>query len=216
LEVWGAQGAYNGGTGGKGGYSAGNYNGNGTMYVCVGGMDGYNGGGPNINLGQNGGGATHIAITTNRGILSSYKNNQSEVILVAGGGGGANDNGTGGSGGGTTGGTGTTISNNVSVVGATGGTQTAGGTFTGKIYTNQVVVSGSFGQGGYSTCTSSQPTDTGGSGGGGWYGGGGTPYSGCGGGGSGHINTSKISSGSMSNGIQSGNGKALITWMPVL
>ena len=215
--MWGAQGCANSsGKGGKGGYSSGNYNGNGSLYVCVGGQTtGYNGGGLQTSHGQNGGGATHFA-TTNRGVLSSYKNYQSEILLVAGGGGAANDLGVGGAGGGTSGGAGSqiTYSDNVVITGGTGGTQSSGGTFSGSAYSNdsRVIVNGSFGQGGYSTARS----DFGGCGGGGWYGGGGTPISGCGGGGSGHINTNKITNSSTTSGVREGNGYALITWMPVL
>ena len=174
----------------------------------------------NTSHGQNGGGATHIA-TTNKGVLSAYNNNQSEVLIVAGGGGGANDLGVGGAGGGTSGESGTqiTYSNDILIIGGTGGTQTSGGTFSGSAYSSnngRVIVNGSFGQGGYSYVPMSTYLDSGGCGGGGWYGGGGTPVSGCGGGGSGHINTNKITNGSTQSGIQEGNGKALITWMPVL
>ncbi len=222
MEVWGAQGCANiDAIGGKGGYSSGYYNGNGLLYVCVGGQtSGYNGGGLNVSHGQNGGGATHIA-TTNREVLSAYKNNQSEILIVAGGGGAANDLGVGGAGGGTSGGSGTqiTYSNGVIITGGTGGTQSSGGTFSGSAYSSnsRVIVNGSFGQGGYSYASANGiSNDTGGCGGGGWYGGGGTPVSGCGGGGSGHINTSKITNSSTTSGIREGNGYALITWMPVL
>ena len=60
--------------------------------------------------------------------------------------------------------------------------------------------------------------DSGGAGGGGWYGGGSTFifWSTGGGGGSGYINTSLVQNASMETGIWLGNGKALITWMPVL
>ena len=99
-------------SGGKGGYSIGNksLNSSNNLYVCVGGTGGtysgntggsagYNGGGKGGNGyqgdyqhiipgGAGGGGATHIAITTNRGVLKNYINNKSEIILVAGGGGG--------------------------------------------------------------------------------------------------------------------------------
>ena len=180
------------------------------MYICVGG-NGYNGGAGAS--GFNGGDATHIAITNNRGVLANYKSNQSEVLLVAGGGGGSNDIGTGGTGGGSTGGTGETVNYaGTEVVGATGGTQNSGGTFPGNLGDSQTIVNGSFGLGGYSQ----RGTDYGGGGGGGWYGGGGTPFSGCGGGGSGHINTSKITNGSMQSGVREGTGCAKITWMPVL
>ena len=111
LEVWGAQGGYP--EGGKGGYSFGNKSLNSSinLYIVVGGKGrvnvdgsnsyneksaGYNGGG----VGQvGGGGATHIAISNNRGVLANYVNNKNEVLIVAGGGGGF-DSGTGGGDGG--------------------------------------------------------------------------------------------------------------------
>ena len=58
--------------------------------------------------------------------------------------------------------------------------------------------------------------DFGGNGGGGWYGGGAAAFIGGGAGGSGYINTSLVKNGSMQTGVQTGNGKALVTWMPVL
>ena len=229
--MWGAQGCANSsGKGGKGGYSSGNYNGNGSLYVCVGGQTtGYNGGGLQTSHGQNGGGATHFA-TTNRGVLSSYKNYQSEILLVAGGGGAANDLGVGGAGGGTSGGAGSqiTYSDNVVITGGTGGTQSSGGTFSGSAYSNdsRVIVNGSFGQGGYSTARS----DFGGCGGGGWYGGnasggGEVSHDVGGGGGSGYIGgltngrtiAGNASMPSPTGGTETGhygNGYAVISWHP--
>ncbi len=120
LEVWGAAGGSDGtaGTGGKGGYSSGmlflsNAN---NVHIGVGGVGtssasgaggGYNGGGNAGNSGSSGagGGATHIAIQTNRGVLSEYENYKNEVLIVAGaGGGGGNSYQTinGGYGGGAT------------------------------------------------------------------------------------------------------------------
>ena len=76
LEVWGGQGMRNySGIGGKGGYSYGNYNGGGNLYVCVGRQgdyySAYNGGMGGVS-GQCGGGATHIA-TSDRGELKNYE-----------------------------------------------------------------------------------------------------------------------------------------------
>ena len=88
---------------------------------------------------------------------------------------------------------------------ATGGSQTAGGkTALINSKTATTKADGSFGQGGDGLFG----TDGGGMGGG--------VYVGAGGGGSGYINDSKVSNGSMKNGVNSGDGKALITWMPVL
>ena len=109
IECWGASGEYyNNKVGGKGGYSIGykSLGASNNLYVCVGskggdnlgntgGNGGYNGGGnggdgyPDFVGGSGGGGATHIAITSNRGELKNYKDYyQSELLLVAGGGGG--------------------------------------------------------------------------------------------------------------------------------
>ena len=143
--MWGAQGsAYAQGIGGKGGYSVGYYNGNGLMYVCVGGKGtAYNGGGHEQVAG---GDASHIAIKNNRGVLANYVNNKSEVLIVAGGGGGSNDIGKGGAGGGLNGGAGEqVVYSGQTIVGGTGGTQTSGGTFPGNM-TGQVIVSGTFGK----------------------------------------------------------------------
>lgn len=90
----------------KGGYTKGYaklYAGS-TLYIGVGGgssrlgSGGYNGGGVADGKSTdstymdawttNGGGATHIALNSNRGVLSSYTNNRGELLLVAGGAGG--------------------------------------------------------------------------------------------------------------------------------
>lgn len=118
--------------GGKGGYAKGEIDlaAGDTLYIYVGGKGqdgrlgdwaygGYNGGGRGCNDSYNGwglegdqsersgggGGATHIALNTNRGVLSTYANYKDEVLIVAGGGGGASFDIQGGSGGGTNGGT---------------------------------------------------------------------------------------------------------------
>ena len=231
LEVWGAQGGTNsngGATGGLGGYSIGKIINNSNLYICVGGTGGtassdsgasggYNGGGNggtgsgNCRGGGGGGGATHIA-TNNRGVLANYKNNQSEVLLVAGGGGGATaggnpiDKSPGGSGGGTNGGNSSTLNSAAAI--SQGATQNSGYSF-GQGQNGITSAGGSFGMEGN------------GGGGGGWYGG--YSYQGTGnnsnaggGGGSGYLNTSRITNSSTTAGVQTGNGKALITWMPVL
>ncbi|MBO5096659.1 MAG: hypothetical protein J6B98_07275, partial [Bacilli bacterium] len=210
LEVWGAQGGgskSNGGVpGGLGGYSTGNIylaSGN-VLYIGVGATGewtflnqvadlsaSYNGGGAG-NLGHNvnggdygyasGGGATHIALNANRGVLSNYSSYRSEVLIVAGGGGGSivagrwtEDDGyfhvsaAGYAGGGTTG------------AGSNPGTQSGG-------Y--------AFGQGGKGA-------------GGGWFGGAVTAgFTGVSGG-SGYIGG--VTGGSMQSGVRSGNGYARIT-----
>jgi len=222
LEVWGAQGGGEG-TAGKGGYAMGNLSVSKStnLYICVGGQP-YNGGGEPLNdLGRHGGGATHIAITNNRGVLANYVNNKSEILLVAGGGGAAEWVGAiGGNGGGNTGGNsnynvvlGSNSSTTIQQSIATGGTQTTGGNYgTINNSTATQIVAASFGKGGI-CCSGS---DYGPGGGGGWYGGGGCVYVGGAGGGSGHINSDRISNGDMQSGIRQGTGYALITWMPVL
>ena len=199
LEVWGAQGGTAGSyIGGKGGYSSGSkaLTANSSLYIAIGGkgssssagkgknsssVGGYNGGGngkvscpswANITyVTGSGGGATHIAITTNRGELKNYVNNIEEILIVAGGGGGGNwDPGTasycgaGGSGGGQSGLAGGSAGK--------GGTQSSGGSN-----------GGSFGQGG--TYGSNDGVCA--AGGGGYYGGGYSTNRGGGGGGSGYI-----------------------------
>ncbi len=184
-----------------------------------GGNGGYNGGGKGGNsdndkhsAGDGGGGATHIAITTNRGVLKNYKNYSSEIIIVAGGGGGAcqwiNNGFTECAGGGTST---STVYSHENAYNISGATQTTGYAFGEGQSANAKTggICGSEGNGG---------------GGGGWYGGfalnltnTSANSSNCSGsGGTGHINTSYISNATMSNGVQSGNGKALITWMPVI
>lgn len=208
LEVWGSAGTYRNEadedgdysvvSAGQGGYATGTMElkkGD-KLYVCVG-TSSYNGG-TGIYYAR-GGGATHIA-TTNRGELKNYESYKDEVLIVAGGGGGAFNYGgsdaSGGDGGGDTGGTGLFWYNSIT---ATGGTQTAGGTYSDSSNTWYV---GSFGLGGNSNYAG---------GGGGWYGGAGS--NGAGGGGSGYI-SSTLTNGSMESGINSGSGKARITINP--
>ena len=227
LEVWGAQGAdsFGGGNdypGGRGGYSTATVNlqENDKLDIVVGGIGGtfeyvagqsfiaeggYNGGGqgytpisgnwPYRNV-FGGGGATHIAIHNNQyDVLSSYGTPEvavNYVYLVAGGGGSgvaqsdkARSNysyGIGGSGGGTKGGDETVISrsNSMRTTTSTGGTQTAIGS--GYFDTSKC----GFGQGCPIAATNTLP-----GGGAGWYGG---NYAS---GGSGYINTSLVTNGSM-------------------
>lgn len=226
LEVWGGQGfhTHSPGIGGKGGYSYGNYSGvtGEQLFVCVGDSGGhwahgYNGAELDY-ASARGGGATHIA-TTNRGVLSKYANYQSEVLIVAGGGGGSEWSYVGGAGGGETGGRAT---NSTEDTGSDshcgyGGTQSAGGKSVEWLplngaKTGNVVVDGSFGQGGYGYTTQEVGYDPGP--GGGWYGGGGCAYAGGSGGGSGHINETYITNGTMENGVREGTGYATITYVP--
>ena len=76
--------------------------------------------------------------------------------------------------------------------------------------TSEDAVAGSFGQGGEIA-----DSNMGSGGGGGYYGGGSAvQYGSAAGGGSGYIGG--VTNGSTTAGVQSGNGKALVTWMPVL
>lgn len=125
FEVYGAQGG--GSLGGQGGYSHGYVIlGSGqTVYVGVGGTNGFNGGGSGS---APGGGGTHIG-KTNSTISGTSSSN---LFLVAGGGGGGEYNwgaGNGGAGGGTSGYNGNgggNPGNSDSGVGR-GGTQSSGG-----------------------------------------------------------------------------------------
>jgi hypothetical protein len=189
------------------------------LYVVIGGAGsgngthaykagGYNGGG-NANcdndshtIQASGGGATHIA--TSSGVLSSLKDNTNAVLIVAGGGGGGGRNSvimgcTGGYGGGTSGGNSSEYNENNYYMGyVTGATQSSSGSFVGS---NMTWISGSFGQGANQVASG---------GGGGWYGGAAITYAGSGG--SGYIGG--VANGSTTGNVQSGNGRALITWHP--
>lgn len=152
LEVYGSEGHPEGypgngnwqaqGNVGYGGYSKGykKLKKGDVLYICCGGYadtadtPGYNGGGARYGFNADfgdfyhwiqhnpGGGATHIALNSNRGVLSNYSSYRSEILIVAGGGAGRPwDNGhNGGSGGGSSGGSGS---------GASGGTQSTGNAF---------------------------------------------------------------------------------------
>ena len=208
LEVWGAQGGDGNCRAGYGGYAVGfispkrNY----YLYVVVGQagasvggtVDGssftapatYNGGGKGIGTGKDhnsvpnrkggsGGGATHIAIDNNLGVLANYSNQQEAVLIAAGGGAGnAECYGLGASGGGYLG-VQPVVGRNPDC-GAKPGTQIAGGSAGNPWNCNIYAGQGKFGRGGDTSGTD------GGGGGGGWYGGGGASYS-SGGGGSGYI-----------------------------
>ena len=230
LEVWGAQGGNYNTTyvGGLGGYSKGivHLTKGTTLYVCVGGQPqtvtttktavpgGFNGGGNGFNrdysstytYGQAGGGATDIRIGQN----SLYAR-----VIVAGGGSGSNNRISGYAGGGLSG---------ISGQSGYAGTQTSAGS------------GGSFGQGGSASTSGNNYKYGASGGGGGFYGGGaGTSYSDSTnydkytGGGSGYVYTSStassypsgcllnsnyyLASASTIEGINTGNGKATITYI---
>ncbi len=236
LECWGAQGgdAYQSATsikartGGRGGYATGNI----TMvkgtslYVCVGAIGktnsssttaavdwsiGYNGGGAlsTAGLGTTGGGATHIAMTTNRGELRNYVGNKGEVLIVAGAGGGASSWQSqqiiagvtyaayyifnGGYGGGATGGTTRGLSSSQTyLMTFIGGSQTTPGNSELKNVNGKSNGAGGFGYGGKGQGNS----HCAGSGGSGWYGGTGGFDDSAGAGGSSYVGNSALSGGS--------------------
>ncbi len=161
-----------------------------TLTVVVGGAGsgltgGYGGGGNGYANGAGGGGGSWIL-------------NGSTLLAAAGGGGGAAYFCGAGAGGGSTGGNG-----GCSGPAATGGTQSGGGS--GQIDGSN----GSYLQGGNGGTTYSGPGQGSGGGGGGYYGGGGgaSQYGNSGGGGSAYVPLG----GSTTSGVQSGNGKVIIT-----
>lgn len=218
LECWGATGEpftpndFN--SNDKGGYATGilTTTGNTTLYLNAGccknfGQGGWNGStnGNNQNFCASGGGATHIA--TASGQLSALSGNKGSILLVAGGSGGEAYKGSvykGGTGGGATGGNGNTSNSSYR---ATGGTQSAGGSKAGS------ATAGSFGIGGAAYYGGGNIMC--GAGGAGWYGGGGgctvrtggviiAQYDACaGGGGSGYVDTGRLTGTSMSNNASS-------------
>lgn len=215
FDIYGAR----GGSYGRGGYGAGGHSvGYKTLkkgdklYIGVGGAGwsngysgaggGYNGGGSasrsqdqNYSMNASGGGATHIALNNNLGVLANYSANKDDLLIIAGGGGGGSwhtyydRGGSGGNGGGLNAGASSGHYGSYD-----GGTQTTG-------Y--------AFGQG----CNNGN----GAGGGGGLYGGQGGSFAAAGGG-SGFIdNVPSITingttyTPSTTNGGSSGNGSAVIT-----
>mgnify|MGYP005889178251 FL=1 len=213
--------------GGYGGYAKGEIDlaAGDTLYIYVGGKGnngtfgdwaygGYNGGGYGCNDTYNGwgaedddseasgggGGATHIALNTNRGVLSTYANYKDEVLIVAGGGGGASWSIQGGAGGGTNGGT------------WSGEYKSKWGGETGHTAWNYPTQSGGYAFGQEQNAYGIGESDGSGGGGGGWYGG----YTSADGkgsagtGGSGHTHKDMKNT-SMSNGARGGHGYARVT-----
>lgn len=188
-------------------------------------IGGYNGGGngSNNNHGASGGGATHIALSD--GTLADLADDKASILLVAGGGGGATllDDRLlgGGAGGGAKAGDG--FDNE-----ATGGsTKTEEGNITPIYGTNfrrnltashniQLVEPGFGTGGGHLSGTAQHNWYTCAGGGGGYAGGGcaateGIGYTSSGAGGSGYI--AGVTDGYTENGVNSGNGKARITYL---
>lgn len=228
LEVWGAKGAdvlvnrVVKSEGGYGGYCYGNarIEKGSKLYICCGGAGdncdhGYNGGGyKSANEGIAGGGATHIALNTNRGELQNYASHTSEILIVAGGGGGGDfedwDLGRGakgGHGGGLSGQHGTDSIGYGSNFCGKGGTQTSGGQCDLYPYIDH----GAFGKGSPFSIFNGL---MGGAGGGGWYGGSaGNGDNGCHGGGGGSSYYGSLSSAGTTIGANQGHGKAKITFV---
>jgi len=243
LEVLGAEGRPGSNAGassaGRGGQAIGNLvvDTGETLYVRVGGQDGYNGGGSagvgNANTSGNGGGASDVRLGNNA--LSD------RVIVGGGGGGGAGEGeleciiatpGAGGAGGyesGTSGGNTTAECYTLFSIGGGGGSQTSGGTGGSGTYNCNVPSGagdeGELGMGGDrgagNDCNGSGYTGAGGGGGGGgYYGGGGggggpgssgTSWPGAGGGG-GSSYIGGVQGGAVFNGTRQGNGRVIISW----
>ena len=241
VELWGAQGG-DATYGGKGGYTSGltYLNQGDNYYIYVGSQGsgatgGYNGGGLGTAApypGLPGGGATDIRLVS--GTWNNSTSLNSRVMVAAGGGGGQTYFAThyGGTGGGLYGSSGTM--SGTAATAASGGTQISGGPQTDGFATRYA---GVFGVGGYNT------SGTGGGGGSGYYGGAAGPHgsgtAGSGAGGSsfisGYAGVNAITSasstthtnntlhysgkyfinGKMLAGVNSGNGKAKITFIGV-
>gem|GEM_PF-1538505 len=197
IEAWGAQGGRgtqkgSSGSGGLGGYSRGQItlSKGETLNMYVGGQGGSSGA-----AGWNGGGSA-TSSNGGGGGASDVRKGGTELkdrILVAGGGGGGGSGATGGDGGGEKGGTGTSTSE---VSGGAGGSQTSG----------------------YSLGSGGSVSGDASAGGGGYYGGYGAASHGCsnpnagGGGGSGYVGG--VSNGTMSTGVNTGDGQIVITSPP--
>lgn len=225
VDVFGASGKN---SGGAGGYASGiiDLDSGNTLYVYVGGKNGYNGGGLGYDGSStyNGGGGTDVRLNS----TSIY----SRIIVAGGGGGGSSAGYTGGAGGGTNGSKGEgysyTSGTNRHYMWGGGGTQTEGGYAgyyerdNGNLIYNPggVIFQGSAGlrlnKTGSSACTVYS-----GGGGGGYYGGGnGTTASlssagcrtGAGGGGSSYISSS-FTNPVTTSGVNMDNGYARITYL---
>ena len=238
IECWGAKGQS--ASSGNGGYSKGTYatTPGTTLYIYVGGRNGYNGGGTGAS-GYNGGGGSDVRV-----VGTSY----SDRIIVAGGGGGGygGNYGSGGAGGGgsscsngagggggidcggpcapytSMGGAGTCTTGGASgysyggfTGGAGGGGLTSGGTGANNGGYGTSGGTGTLGIGGNTGTNGSCGTQTGGGGGGGYYGGGGSAQGQCYSGGAG--GGSSWAAGFLTNltftgGINTTDGKVTLTW----
>jgi hypothetical protein len=181
-----------------------------TLYVYVGGQPtttagGYNGGGAGDGVGKGGGGGTDVR---------TISNDLNSRLVVAGGGGGAGYwsslHVVGGVGGGLTGGDG--YRNTTSDMGGLGATQTGPGANGTCVNFNVTSMAGGFGFGG--TPFGYNCGCEGYGGGGGWYGGAGSGNCRGGGGGSGYVIPAATGT-IMQNGVRTGNGKVVITYLGV-
>ncbi len=212
IEAWGASGWTGSNPGGDGGYTYGELSvtpGQ-DLYIYVGGQGtasigannpmgaGWNGGGDGQNNGSSnvvggGGGASDVRTDLNANPMDPTSLG-TRVIVAGGGGGSTNNSGAyGGDGGGAVGQDG---GQTVSYPYGTGGTQSAGG-----------AAGGSFGQGGDAIPFTHTPWN--GAGGGGWYGGGVSTAHCGGGGGSSYIGG--VTAGTMTQGVNTGDGQIIIT-----
>ena len=243
IQTFGAQGqnATNGGTGGRGASAIGQLDvtpGE-TLYIYVGGQNGFNGGGNPGTNGNNQGGQVIGAGGFGGGAsdLRQGGNSLANRVLVAAGGGGGGNNGVwegcqpslganggfGGSANGSNGNNATSSACNCGNGGGTGGggaTQSAGGNAGGYAggcqQTWAAPLAGTLGQGGNGSQVYHNGTGGGGGGGGGYYGGGAggngsdtTPGAG-GGGGSSYINGA-VNAFALED-VHSGNGVVIISY----
>ena len=239
IECWGAQGnngltanGFTGGTGGLGGYTAGDLSvtGGSDIYIFVGGSGGYNGGGAGGNSGGGpGGGASDVRYGG-----TSLSN---RVIVAGGGGGGgaagctdgsggAPNGGNGGGGGGISGTAGGNTTNGGPGQGGTLGAGGAKGVGCSCCLGGDGTAAGVGGNGTDCCCGGGGPRGAGGGGGGGYVNGGGggggsAGTTGCsgnsigaGGGGGGGSNYTGGVTGTIMNvpGNHSGNGQIVITY----
>ncbi len=234
IECYGAQG---GNSGGEGGYASADYpvTPGSTLYIYVGGTNGYNGGGTggaDDGVNRNGGGASDVRFG---GTALSNR------VVVAGGGGGEGGwpGGLGGNGSSCSNGRGGGYGEGYETYGGNGdnGTCTSGGaggtgygghgggggggglTSAGQGGTNGGYgtsgYAGSLGTGGNYGPNNSYGCHTGGGGGGGYYGGGGGATGQCAGGGGGGGSSwahSSTSSRTFTGGVRTGNGQVIISW----
>lgn len=172
-----------------------------TLYIYVGGLNGYNGGGTGYSTYGNGGGASDVR--------QSGNGTGNRVVVAGGGGGGGGYMGGRGGNGGDTGSTGVNGINTTGGGGGGGGIGGSGGTnYFGGDGGSGNSFSGGAGGGGHAVQLA-----FGGGGGGGWGGGGGGGGYGLtnGGGGGGGGGGSLATGGTITSGYKGGNGQVILT-----